>query len=311
MENQKKAYFLGLLAVVIWSTVASAFKITLRSMDPPAMVVIASMVSTFSLFLLILFTGRLKLLRAMTGREKLKSMLPGALNPFVYYLLLFWTYDILKAQEAQALNYTWPIMLTILSIVVLKQRIGKISIAAILVSFIGVLVITTRGGFFTDGTADLLGIALGLSTAVVWSVYWIINLKGKGDGLIRLFLNFLFGTIAVTIFVVLVFGFDFGGWEGLAGAAYIGVFEMGVTFAIWLAALKLSSDTSKISNLIYLSPFFSLFLIAWVVGERILLSTVIGLVLISLGILMQRWDDKRKKRSGGKGEQSGERVKPS
>jgi len=280
-------------------------------MDPPTMVVIASIVSTMSLFILVLVTGKLKLLTAMTRREKLHNMLPGLLNPFVYYLLLFWTYDILKAQEAQALNYTWPIILTLLSILVLKQRIGKISIAAIVISFIGVLTITTRGGFLSDGTVDPFGIVLGLSTAVVWSIYWIINLKSKGDGMVRLFLNFLFGTIAVTIFVIAGFGIHMEGWEGVAGAAYIGVFEMGVTFAIWLAALKLSSDTSKISNLIYLTPFFSLFLINWVVGERILLSTVIGLVLISIGILMQRWDDKRKRSSGSKGHEPGDGIEPS
>ncbi|MGA1866249.1 MAG: DMT family transporter [Thermoplasmatota archaeon] len=295
MEGQKKAYLLGILAVLIWSTVASAFKITLEHMDPPTMVVVASMFSTAALFAMVLMTGRLSKLLSMTREERCRLMLPGALNPFMYYLFLFWTYDILKAQEAQALNYTWPIVLTVLSILVLKQKIGRLSLVAIAVSFIGVIIVTTRGGFFTEGVLDPLGLGLGLSSAVIWSVYWIVNLRDGSDSMIKLFLNFLFGTILTTIFVMVAFGLDTGGWPGFAGAFYIGIFEMGVTFLIWLTALRLSSDTSKISNLIYLGPFLSLFFIAWIVGERILPSTVAGLVLISLGIVLQRLDDRKKK----------------
>jgi drug/metabolite transporter (DMT)-like permease len=225
-------------------------------------------------------------------------MLPGALNPFIYYLLLFFTYDILKAQEAQALNYTWPIILTILSILVLRQKIGKTSIAAVLISFVGVLIITTKGGFFTSGTVEPLGIGLGLANAAVWSTYWIINLKDDTDDIVKLFLNFLFGTILVTVFVLVFFGLKIENMSGLIGTGYIGLFEMGITFIIWLGALKWSRDTSKISNLIYLSPFISLVLIAVLVGETILATTILGLAMISMGIILQRIDDRRRSRSG-------------
>jgi drug/metabolite transporter (DMT)-like permease len=295
VERQTKAYGLGLIAVIIWSTVASAFKITLDHMDPPTMVVIASIFSTITLFIVVLVTGRLGKLLRMTRNQRVRSMLVGALNPFIYYLLLFFTYDILKAQEAQALNYTWPIILTILSIIILGQKIGKMSVIAIAISFIGVIVITTKGGFFTSGTVEPLGIVLGLANAAVWSIYWIINLKDNSDGVIKIFLNFLFGTILVTIFVLIVFGLDVDGMGGILGAGYIGVFEMGITFIIWLGALKLSRDTSKISNLIYLSPFVSLILLAVLVKEAILFTTVIGLFLILGGIVLQRIDDWKRK----------------
>ena len=77
--------------------------------------------------------------------------------------------------------------------------------------------------------------------------------------------------------------------KGLAGSVYLGIFEMGLTFVLWLKALKLSSTTAKVSNLIYLSPFISLVLIHFIVGETILLSTFVGLVFIISGILMQQY----------------------
>jgi drug/metabolite transporter (DMT)-like permease len=76
---------------------------------------------------------------------------------------------------------------------------------------------------------------------------------------------------------------------GLLGATYVGIFEMGITFVIWLKALKFSKTTARVSNLIYLSPFLSLVFIYLSVGEQILFSTVIGLILIVVGIFVQQY----------------------
>ena len=38
------------------------------------------------------------------------------------------------------------------------------------------------------------------------------------------------------------------------------MFEMGITFFFWLKALQLAKTTDKVSNLVYLAPFLSLFL---------------------------------------------------
>ncbi len=75
---------------------------------------------------------------------------------------------------------------------------------------------------------------------------------------------------------------------GLLGAVYVGLFEMGITFLLWLKALKLSKTTAHVTNLIYMVPFLSLVLIWFTVGETILPSTIVGLVFIVGGIVLQR-----------------------
>ena len=65
---------------------------------------------------------------------------------------------------------------------------------------------------------------------------------------------------------------------------------MGITFVLWMRALSLSRTTAQVSNLVFLSPFVSLALIAVIVGETILLSSVIGLVFIIGGIVIRRFD---------------------
>ncbi len=63
---------------------------------------------------------------------------------------------------------------------------------------------------------------------------------------------------------------------------------MGITFVLWLSALKLSENTAKVGNLIFISPFLSLIFIHYLVGEDILTSTFMGLVLIIAGLLIQQ-----------------------
>ncbi|MHC4567442.1 MAG: EamA family transporter, partial [Planctomycetota bacterium] len=66
------------------------------------------------------------------------------------------------------------------------------------------------------------------------------------------------------------------------------LFEMGITFLIWLKALKLAKSTASVSSLIYLVPFLAFIVIYFVLDERILPSTVIGAVFIVGGIVFQK-----------------------
>ncbi|UCB52564.1 MAG: DMT family transporter [Candidatus Zixiibacteriota bacterium] len=290
MEKQKQAYLCAITAVLFWSTMASAFKVSLRYLDFLHLLFFSSIASVVILFLILLVQNKLSLLREYSGMDYLRSVALGFLNPFLYYVVLFKAYSLLPAQEAQPLNYTWSIVLVLLSIPILRQRIGFKSILAILISYFGVLVISTRGDPFGLTLSNPTGVALALGSSVIWALFWIYNVKDKRDDVAKLFLNSLFGFAFISIALLVFSRMPTSGIRGLAGAAYVGFFEMGITFVLWLKALRLSRTTAQVSNLIYLSPFISLVLIHLIVGETILLSTIIGLVFIVAGIILQqRW----------------------
>jgi drug/metabolite transporter (DMT)-like permease len=131
-------------------------------------------------------------------------------------------------------------------------------------------------------------VLLALGSAVIWALFWIYNIKDKRDEVAKLFLNFSFGFVFILISIILSSKMTIPAMVGFAGATYVGIFEMGITFVLWLKALKLSRTTAQVSNLIYLSPFLSLVLIHLIVGEKILLSTIIGLIFIVAGIIIQQ-----------------------
>lgn len=289
MEQQKQAYAYAITAVFFWSTVASAFKISLRYLDFLQLLFFSSIASTVVLFLILVIQNRLGVLKQYSGRDYIHSLMLGFLNPFLYYVVLFKAYSLLPAQEAQPLNYTWSIVLVLLSIPLLKQRISFKSILSVLISYFGVLVISTHGDIFGFSFTNLKGVLLALGSAVIWALFWIYNIKDKRDEVAKLFLNFSFGFIFILIAILLSSKTIIPSLAGLMGAIYVGLFEMGITFVLWLKALKLSKTTAQVSNLIYLSPFVSLVLIKVVVGERILVSTIMGLIFIVTGIMLQQY----------------------
>ena len=76
-------------------------------------------------------------------------------------------------------------------------------------------------------------------------------------------------------------------WQGWVGAIYVGLFEMGFGFVLWLMALRHATNTAPISNLIFISPFASLVLLNLLIGETIHPATPIGLGLIVAALLIQ------------------------
>ncbi len=285
--NEKKAYAYAISSVLMWATVASAFKITLRYMKPFHLLLFSCMVATFILFLAAILSNHFH--EIWQRKVMLRSALLGFLNPFLYYNVLFLAYDLLQAQEAMTLNYMWPIVLTLLSVPLLKQKVGAKSIAALFISFFGVVIISTHGNLLSFKLSNPLGVFLALVSTVIWATFWIFNVRDKRNETVKLFLNFLFGSIYISV-AALFIGIEIPSAIAMAGAIYAGIFEMGLTFILWLRALQLAPQTAKVSNFIYLTPFLSMLCIHFFVGEKILPSTFVGLILIISGILLQQWN---------------------
>jgi len=296
MKHQRQAYGYALLAVLCWSTIGTVFKLSLRYLDFLTLLLLSSFTAVLVLMIVMLIQRKLSLLKKLTKNDVLSSALLGLLNPFLYYIVLLKAYELLPAQEAGTLNYIWPLVLVLLSIPMLRQKVTGWSIIAIMVSFFGIILISTHGQVFTFRFTSPVGVMLALGSAIFWALYWIFNMKDRREEVTKLFLNFCFGFLYIflTIIILRLLGRQWNRypilpWQGIVGSVYLGIFEMGITFILWLMALKLSSTTAKVSNLIYLSPFISLILIHFFVGEVILLSTIIGLLFIVGGIIIQQY----------------------
>ena len=295
MNRTRKSFIYALSAILFWATVPTAFKISLRETSIIQMLTIASVTSTVALFIAVAAGGKLSLLANSTRRELLNSALLGFINPFIYYIILLKAYSLLPAQVAQPLNMIWPIILVFLSVPVLKQKIPAKSFIALFISFAGVYVISSQGSLLSPGKSNPLGVLLATGSSIFWAFYFILNVKDSREESVKLFLNFLFGSLYLIITLIFTGEYKDGfSLKGIVASIYIGLFEMGITFLLWLKALQMAASTDKVSNLVYLAPFMSLIFVHFILGERIFYTTMAGLLLIIFSILVQN----RKQRTG-------------
>ena len=167
----------------------------------------------------------------------------------------------------------------------LKKKLTSWQLLGCLLGYIGVTVIATQGTFNDFGDISLKGIGLILIAAVFWCLYWIINAGNQEDPIVSLLCCTLCG-----LPLLLAINLIHGDWPTLtataiAGAIYVGVFEMGLTSMLWLKALKTATNTSQISSLMFLSPVFAMVLIGTVLGENdsSISDTGNGIYLIGYG----------------------------
>jgi drug/metabolite transporter (DMT)-like permease len=288
MNRTRQSYIYAGLAIFFWSTIPTAFKICLGELELLPMLTIAAITSTLVLFVIILITNKSELLRQTSGKDLFHSAVLGLINPFLYYLILLKAYTLLPAQVAQPLNMIWPIILVFLSVPLLRQKIEPRSFVALFISFTGVYVISSQGHPFSVGGSDPKGVLLATGSSLFWALYFILNVRDKRDEAVKLFLNFLFGSICLLAAMIITGGYPHGiGLKGVVGSVYVGMFEMGITFFFWLKALSMASTTDKVSNLVYFAPFISLLFVHFILKEPVYITTPAGLLLIIGGILIQ------------------------
>ena len=295
MKKNTQAILLALAAVLSWSTVATAFKVALTYLTHFEMLLIASITSLFIFAVVLTFQRKWELVKQTTSKQWEQLAFQGFLNPAAYYLILFKAYDMLPAQVAQPVNYAWPIVLLILLAIFAKQPIPAKKYIGMIISMTGVVMISLGTGQLSGMSVPINGVLLAALSAFFWAGYWMVNNKFKHsiDAIVALFGSFLCGSIYL-IASIPFFGFSIPNLNGLLAGMYVGGFEMAIPFICFGIAMRITSNPALINQLCYLSPFLSLFFIAVVLQEPIVVTTYIGLALIVAGIVFNEYFVRKK-----------------
>jgi drug/metabolite transporter (DMT)-like permease len=94
---------------------ATAFKWALEFNTPMALITLAATVSWCFFGARVIVAGSLKSMHEMNSVLILRCLLLGLLNPAFYYWILLTAYDLLPAQDAMAINYTWGLTLPLVA----------------------------------------------------------------------------------------------------------------------------------------------------------------------------------------------------
>lgn len=284
MKNS--SYLFVLLASILWGSTAAVGKLLLADLNNIQVLFFANLFAFLSLSIIVIFQKKITIIKTYTKKDYFTFAWMAFLGVFCYAFFLYGAIQLLPAQEAFIINYLWPIIVVVFATLILKEKLTWRKALGILCSFIGVVIVVTKGDFSNMQFGNILGILSAVAGAIVYGLFSVLGKKQNYDKSTSMMFyygfSFIYAFIAVTVFSEIP---SLSMYQ-LGGVMWLGIFTSGLAFVFWFLALKYG-DTAKMSNMIFLTPFLSLVYIYFLVGEKILISSVVGLVVIVAGILIQ------------------------
>jgi drug/metabolite transporter (DMT)-like permease len=197
-------------------------------------------------------------------------------------LSYFTALTLIPAGLVALLLYLYPVIVTILAVIILKERISKWKIIALLIALGGtVLTIGPTGG------GQFLGVVFGLGAAFIYSIYILVGSKiTKQVTVIQSSTVVIVSAAIISGGLVAIKGPAFpataSGWASVIAIALISTILAILTF---FAGLERVGPTNA-STLSTVEPAVTVVLAALVLGETISFFRVIGGMMIILAVII-------------------------
>lgn len=290
--NQKKLYFLMVLAVFFWAGAFIAGKLSVPY------------IPTYSLTFLRFFFASIVLFLVMKWRKEplaiQKRQIPiflftGIVGMFGYHVFFFTALKYTTATNSSIIAAMNPIMTAVIGFFFAKQMLSKKMVFGILLSFVGVILTITGTNFnvlrnFQFNPGDLLM----FGAVTVWAAYSVFS-KSKGKGIppiILTFYSFLVCTLLLIPFVLYE-----KPWEWLplvplsayGAVLYMSIFASVIGYLVQQVSIK-EIGPARSAIFINLVPVFSILLAVLILGESLQISKIFTALIIIAGVCICQWE---------------------
>lgn len=292
---QKRATLIGLLAILLWSTIVGLIKTVSEGFGPVGG---AALIYSASAVLLI-FTVGLPKLRSFPRRYLIIGSVLFVCYELCLSLSLGFTHSGRQAIEVGMVNYLWPSLTIVLAVIVNRQKTHPLIIPGVLLAVAGICRVLggDQGFSFSEIAHNVmdnpLSYGLALSGAVIWAVYCVVTKKiANGSNGITLF----FILTALTLWLKFLlspqppFELSIGVCVSLALAAM----AMGFGYAAWNIGI-LHGNVTILAAASYFIPIISSLLAAIILRSHLTVAFWQGTAMVSLGSLMCWWSTRVQK----------------
>ena len=131
------------------------------------------------------------------------------------------------------------------------------------------------------------------AAAVCYGLFNALSKKANYDSGFINMLSFFVTFVITTVILALKKDFFTLSFTEFLGFTWNGVFTMAIPNTLWVLALK-KGNTAKISNLAYITPFLSMVWTMLFLREPLNVFSIIGLVIMVCGILIQLKEPEKK-----------------
>ena len=278
MTESSKGTIYALLAVAMFATLGTGFKVAVSYLDSYSVVVWVGAFATLALFLYHAAVGRLHTVAAELRQRPFFFLLAGTIGLGVQQILCLRTYELIPASQAVILHYTYPLLMLVLARLFFREKSGWRAVVCVLLGFAGVCLLVVAGGTLGDVRFSA-GVAVALATAFSFALFCVLIKHARFSITAGMLLFNLFGLV----FLLCLLPLYPLRWAPNAGVmallAYLGVFPTALAFILWNRALRMI-PTGRASNCALLVPILSLVCIAVVLKERIAALQAVGMAIV-------------------------------
>ena len=282
-----KAILKALFAVTVWGASFVATKISLQYTDPTTVVWLRFTMGVVILGLVVIANRQFAL-------PKGKDWAYFAVLGFLGITFHQWLQST-GLQTAQATTTAWiitstPIFIALLGLILLQERLALYQVVGILLATVGVLLVVTKGDLATlaAGRFGTPGDFLVMISAINWAVFSTLSRPGlkKHPATLMMFYVMGFGWLFTSILFFATSGskqvssIPLDGWLAIL---FLGVLCSGLAYYFWYDALKVL-PVAQTGAFLYLEPIITVIVAALLIGESILLATVVGGIVILVGV---------------------------
>jgi drug/metabolite transporter (DMT)-like permease len=290
-EHQSKisTIWKPLFAVIVWGFSFIATKDALGEVSPVVIVFIRQLLG-------IIFLGvvakKQKNSFAMKARDLKWIIILAAIaciHLWIQVTGLQWT----TASNTGWIIGTTPVFMVMLGLLFFKEKISSLQITGIIISFLGLLILVSKGDFSSINFITNKGDALVIGSSVTWAIYSLVNKKitFHYSPVMTTFYLFVFVAVLISPFAInqeninSVLKLSTGGWFSIL---FLGILCSGAAYALWAQALS-EMSTSRVGAFLYIEPFVTFFGAWLLLGERVTVLTLIsGLIIIGGVFLVNR-----------------------
>jgi len=273
--------FYVLLCVFLWALIPVVAKLGQLHLDNHQFLFWSSLVSLFVLASALFMTGQHQAYLVYKPKDWLNLSVLGLLGTYVYYLFLYLGYAKAKGMEVLVIQYTWPILIVIFSILILKEGMTLRKFISISLGFGGVVVMVGNG----IELDNLFVIALVGAGACCFALFSVLSKKVSHPAISVVTYYFLVATIASFLSMMYFSGFAWPSESELFPILLNGILINGFSYLSWMLALR-ATDASYLAPFTFITPVLSVVYLVVFFDEPFILVYGIGLGLVLLGGLV-------------------------
>ena len=199
-----------------------------------------------------------------------------------------------------------PIWSAVLAALLLRESFGPRKVLGLFIGLVGALLVITRGELSSNilTLPSTHGDLLVLASTWTWAIYTILGrttLKRLGSARATAAAMFSGWIMMIPFFVGVAGWQEYGGLSTTSVIAilFLGIGCSGLGYWFWYAALE-RLDASQVAAFLYLEPLVTLLSAVVLLGETVALSTIVGGLLVLVGVLTVQAEPSRTVVSGAK-----------